>query len=405
MGYRISIINHNPENDFGHSVKTKSDDIILNSKYYRPGSMGGYFTYDEIGAEFERMKQLFPDLISEDTIGYSINNLPIKSYRFGSSSDGSLPNVLFTALHHAREHGLRRIVLVMPFLNIIEQTAKIYSVLFSETAGFHPHSIIEHHSLAGDPGDTGQGDGTGEKSHARLLAENWDAPIILTTSVQCLESLMAYRPSRCRKLHRLAKSVILFDEVQTLPPRLAKATLATLLFAAATATFLAWRHPDNRLNLALLAVGLTIYAGREHDLHRLEFLAENFTKWQFYTMAAVPLWQKICFGTAMVLIVGTIGLFAVRMVQQTIDDLKRGESWTLLGVIWLTTLIASQIADHSWLNETYFGRALEETAELMAAAFAVLVVWHFPRQPAKPSSSSRAIPGDIPSETARANVS
>ncbi len=105
LGYRIAIINSNPENNFIQSVKTKSDDITPNSKYYRPGSMGGYFTYGEIDAEFERMKQLFTGLISGDTIGYSINGLPIKSYRFGSSSGGGVPNVLFTALHHGREPG------------------------------------------------------------------------------------------------------------------------------------------------------------------------------------------------------------------------------------------------------------------------------------------------------------
>lgn len=133
------------------------------------------------------------------------------------------------ALHHARAHGLRRVVLVMPFLNIIEQTAAIYRSIFSEDQGFNPHTVIEHHSLyAADLPENADHDGDYSRSLPRLLAENWDAPVILTTSVQLLESLMASRTSRCRKLHRLARSVILFDEVQTLPLNLAVATLATL---------------------------------------------------------------------------------------------------------------------------------------------------------------------------------
>lgn len=137
--------------------------------------------------------------------------------------------MLAFALYHARQHGLRRIVLVMPFLNIIEQTAAIYRSLFSAHNGFPENTVIEHHSLADDSALDPQDERRdGVQAVARLLAENWDAPIVLTTSVQGLESLMAHRPSRCRKLHRLARSVILFDEVQTLPPKLAVATLATL---------------------------------------------------------------------------------------------------------------------------------------------------------------------------------
>lgn len=136
--------------------------------------------------------------------------------------------MLAFALHHARKHDLRRVILVMPFLNIIEQTADVYRVVFSPENGFDPHTVIEHHSLANSDGHEST-DGRGDYAEAlpRLLAENWDAPVVLTTSVQLLESLMAARPSRCRKLHRLARSVILFDEVQTLPVPLAVATLAT----------------------------------------------------------------------------------------------------------------------------------------------------------------------------------
>ena len=136
--------------------------------------------------------------------------------------------MLAFALHHARRHGLRRIILVMPFLNIIDQTAKIYRSIFSAENGFPQYTVLEHHSLV-DRRDQKPGDANdGVQDFARLLTENWDAPIILTTTVQFFESLMADRSSRCRKLHRLARSVILFDEVQTLPLSLAVATLATL---------------------------------------------------------------------------------------------------------------------------------------------------------------------------------
>ena len=127
-----------------------------------------------------------------------------------------------------RKHGLRRIVLVMPFLNIIDQTARIYRDIFSAANGFDEQMVLENHSMAGRGQRTSEGEPDQASSVARLLAENWDAPIILTTTVQFFESLMADRPARCRKLHRLARSVILFDESQSLPPKLAVATLATL---------------------------------------------------------------------------------------------------------------------------------------------------------------------------------
>jgi CRISPR-associated endonuclease/helicase Cas3 len=137
--------------------------------------------------------------------------------------------MLAFALHHARAYGLRRIVLVMPFLNIIEQTAAAYRQIFSPERGFDPNTILEHHSLADREAESSNSNETDrEESLRRLLAENWDSPIILTTNVQLLESLMADRPARCRKLHSLARSVILFDEVQTMPLPLAVATLATL---------------------------------------------------------------------------------------------------------------------------------------------------------------------------------
>lgn len=145
---------------------------------------------------------------------------------------GKTMAMLAFALKHAERHGLRRVVMVIPYLSIIEQTALVYRELFAPhlPEGILPeHYVLEHHSLAGTREDAGEEDG--ENPHERRrreVCENWDAPLIVTTSVQMLESLFSHRPGACRKLHRLAGSVILFDEVQTLPNHLAAVTLAAL---------------------------------------------------------------------------------------------------------------------------------------------------------------------------------
>jgi CRISPR-associated helicase Cas3/CRISPR-associated endonuclease Cas3-HD len=166
---------------------------------------------------------------------------------------GKTMAMLAFALHHAIANGLSRIVVAVPFLSIIEQTVKTYRNLFAPRFG--DHYVLEHHSLAGTRGSERNSPSNADRI-AGQLTENWDAPLVVTTSVQLLESLFANRPSACRKLHRLANSVILLDEVQTLPPRLAVPTLATLSHLAArygssvvfaTATQPAFDHLNERI--------------------------------------------------------------------------------------------------------------------------------------------------------------
>lgn len=147
------------------------------------------------------------------------------------TGSGKTLSMLSFALQHALENGLERVIMVVPYLSIIEQTAKVYRDIFAD---FGDDFILEHHSMAGLGAEKAETDAEGDAEQEqqikrqRLLSENWDAPIIITTSVQFLESLFSNRPSSCRKIHHIANAVILFDEVQTLPTQLAIPSLAAV---------------------------------------------------------------------------------------------------------------------------------------------------------------------------------
>lgn len=133
---------------------------------------------------------------------------------------GKTLSSLAFALRHALTHGLRRVIYVVPFTTIIEQNADRFREAFAELEaelGFSP--VLEQHSNLEPKRAT---------ELNRLTSENWDAPLVVTTSVQFFESLFAARTSRCRKLHRLARSVIILDEAQTLSVSLLSPCLSAL---------------------------------------------------------------------------------------------------------------------------------------------------------------------------------
>ncbi len=133
---------------------------------------------------------------------------------------GKTLSSLVFALRHARRHALRRVIYVIPYTSIIEQNAAEFRAVFAAlSAEMGGEVVLEHHSNL-DPDRETIGN--------RLTAENWDVPLIVTTNVQFFESLFAAKTSRCRKLHRIARSVVIFDEAQSLPVSLLAPCLAAM---------------------------------------------------------------------------------------------------------------------------------------------------------------------------------
>ena len=112
------------------------------------------------------------------------------------------------AIHHAAKHKMDRIIYVVPYTSIIDQNARVARSVFAFLEESGRQIVLEHHSNLTPEQDTNE---------SKLLAENWDAPIIYTTAVQFLETLFASGTRGVRRLHQLANAVIIFDEIQTIP--------------------------------------------------------------------------------------------------------------------------------------------------------------------------------------------
>lgn len=174
---------------------------------------GGYCSMSELLERFNHfIKQL--DEKSEDTRVNKIRrNIRTKCVQMASEPQGifslSVPtgggktlSSLAFGLEHAIRHNLDRIIYVIPFTSIIEQNADVFRSAVGED------QVVEYHSSLDEDDSTPK---------SRLASENWDAPVVVTTSVQFFESLFAAKSSRCRKLHNIVNSVVVLDEAQLVP--------------------------------------------------------------------------------------------------------------------------------------------------------------------------------------------
>ena len=127
------------------------------------------------------------------------------------------------ALRHAIAHGLRRVIYAVPFLTITEQTVDVLRDAFDDD-----RAVLEHHSGIVPTNDSPTGEETAEERWRQLATDNWDAPLVVTTTVQLFESLLGRKSRQCRKLHNIARSVIILDEFQTVPAHL-RATIFDVL--------------------------------------------------------------------------------------------------------------------------------------------------------------------------------
>lgn len=172
---------------------------------------------------------------AKDPCGFFTLNLP--------TGLGKTYTSVFWALHHAKANNLKRIIMVLPFISIIDQTAQILKERFGEEI------VLEHHSNL-----TVEENDENGYNRRKLACENWDYPIIITTTVQFFESLFSNKSSKCRKIHNIAESVVIFDEVQSLPKEVVLPSLTMLIsfqkllktsFLFCTATLPAFRKRDN----------------------------------------------------------------------------------------------------------------------------------------------------------------
>lgn len=201
-------------------------DFLDTEAFMQPGQSNLRGNYPEISVLVAQLNDWMEDL-AQSTASSHINQIRAEVLRECREKASGAPGLYtltvptgggktLSSLTFAMDHAVRyrkdRVIYAIPYTSIIEQTADVFRQIFGD-------AILEHHSNL---------DAEHESPKSRLAAENWDAPLIVTTNVQLFESLFAARSSRCRKLHNIVNSVIILDEAQLLPPEFLQPILGAL---------------------------------------------------------------------------------------------------------------------------------------------------------------------------------
>lgn len=162
---------------------------------------------DSLGGDLFQLRcQLYEEAIRVANQNPGVFSLTIPT------GGGKSRTALGFSFRHANVHGHKRIIIALPYTSILDQMAEEYASIFGKD-GF----LLHYTGWQNDRDGGMELEESERERRMRLTAENWDAPLVLTTTVQLFNSLFSNRPSACRKLHNLARSILVLDEVQTLP--------------------------------------------------------------------------------------------------------------------------------------------------------------------------------------------
>ena len=226
---------NSPDPDFSLSVFIRMlysclvDADFLDTEYFMKEGRTQRETGEESSALLEKMKKHVAGwLLNEDTETVNGRRTEILRHCFECghkergifqltvpTGGGKTIASLAFALQHAVENQMDRVIYVIPYTSIIEQNAAVFRKILGEQNVLENHYNVDYES-------------TEELKPMQLASENWDKPVVVTTNVQFFESLFANKSSKCRKLHNIANSVIIFDEAQMLPTDYLKPCIAVM---------------------------------------------------------------------------------------------------------------------------------------------------------------------------------